>query len=257
MATKKQHEEVISRLEGLDANLTSLTNRITSLEQLLAAANKTNAMLLKSIEAKDQKISGLQLKVNQLEQHHRSWSIRVHGLKFSEEEERSAPKVKEILYDRVIRPILAGAVEHGDLESVPEATEVIEHAHVLPGNAKHVSKPVIARFFVRNIRSLVFKHKREYAPRDRSQVLRSGAPGRNLYSIFEDLTKMNFNKMRELADHPQVGACWTIGGQIKYKLVNSERVRSVKNILDTADKILGINNLEQEAETETFEDASG
>ncbi len=118
------------------------------------------------------------LKLNNMEQHNRSWSIRVSGIQINEEEETDSRAVKEHLYSQLLRPILEGAMEMGDLTELPTASQVLEHAHVLPSRDRTKPKPVICRFFSREIRSLVFRHKRAFAPRVSSPTTSKDRPGR-------------------------------------------------------------------------------
>ncbi len=86
------------------------------------------------------------------------------GLPLSPEEEKNPDKVKTKIFESILRPILEGAAAAGDLPEVPpSAGEVLERAHVL--RAKEGSpKPVIARFYSRDIRGLIFKHRKQFAP---------------------------------------------------------------------------------------------
>ena len=94
----------------------------------------------------------LKSKLNSLEQHHRSWSVRVTGLKIPAEDECDSNLVKIHLYEQFIKPILEGAVSQGILPTLPTACEIIERAHVLPAKDK-AAKPVIARFYCRDMRA--------------------------------------------------------------------------------------------------------
>ena len=127
-----------------------------------------------------------------------------------------------------------GLLESGDLLDVPPAEQLLETVHVLP--AKDGVKPILARFLVRDMRGLVFKHKKEHAPRERSST--PDRPGRYIYPFFEDLTAMTFKKMRAIADHPEVTACWSSRGQLRFKTKNSETVRKVGNLFDSVENIV-------------------
>ena len=171
--TKKQLEDVVTglnqRLDGLLSKITALESmpaRLTHLEALLEAAALENANLRQSLEAKDTTINGMLLKMNSLEQYNRSWSIRINGLAVTSEEEKDSDLVKRKVYDNLLLPILQGAVEQGDLTDVPPVERVLEAAHVLPAARDAKTKPIIARFFIRDIRGLVFRHKKDYAPRE-------------------------------------------------------------------------------------------
>ncbi len=96
-------------------------------------------------------------------------------------------------------------------------------------------KPIIVRFFERETRALVFRHKKAYAPKQAD----GPSNGRYLYSIFEDLTALTFAKMRALAADDRVAANWTSHGQIHYRLVDDPTIRNFTNVMAPMDKILG------------------
>ena len=76
------------------------------------------------------------------------------------------------------------------------------------------TKPIIARFFTRNIRSLVFRLKTKFAPKEQP----AGEPTtkhinpRQKDPIYDDLTKANFTKMH--SPWRQIRECWP-AGQLK------------------------------------------
>ena len=239
--TKKQLEEIIaglnSKLEVMEKKidaLEGLPSTVRKLEELLESSMAENSMLKQDLAYKEKQLEFLQLKVNSLEQYNRSWSIRVNGIALTSEEEKSVSVVKKKVYDNLLLPIFRGAYDSGDLEEIPTAEQVLENAHVLP--AKDGIKPIIARFFVREIRGLVFRHKKDFAPR--AEATSADRPGRYLFPFFEDLTKLTFTKMRAIADHPEVVACWSTGGQLRYKTKDSLLVKRVSNILDPVEKIV-------------------
>jgi hypothetical protein len=223
--TKKDLEDIV---KGYKVDLANIN---TKLDTLL----HENAELKKMVTAKDEEIEGLKLHINNLEQHNRAWSVRIMGLPLSPTEEKSSALVRDKLYKSVILPILEGAVTEGDLPQAPKSAEtVIEMAHPLRAKDGAI-KPIIARFFSREVRSLVFRHKKAYAPK----VADGPTRGRYRYSVFEDLTALTFSKMRALAADARVAASWTARGQIRYRLVDDPTVKKVNNILDPVSKILG------------------
>ena len=110
------------------------------------------------------------------------------------------------------------------------------------------------------MRALIFRLKKEFAPREkdgattRSNVAGDG-PARNSsvvgagpskpltarlkYQIYDDLTKVNFQKMKAIGADKRVAQCWSANGQIKFKLVGGQTVKSVKSVYDPIDTILG------------------
>ncbi len=243
--TKKQLEDIVAglntKLESMEESLKALKDlpkKVTNLEDLLKEANKKNESLVETLDERDKEVRALTLRLNNLEQHHRSWSVRVNCVRISEEDEANNRVVMERVFESAIKPILDGAHEMGDIPEVPTASQVLEYAHVLPSRDRSKPKAIIARFYSREIRAMVFKHKRAFAPREALSAPNRERPGRYCFPLFEDLTKTNFSKMRALATDPRVGACWSSGGTLRYKLKDSNTVLLVSNVLDTVDKIL-------------------
>ena len=193
-----------------------------------------NNILKVSLEYKEKQIDALELKINSLEQYNRSWSIRVNGLALTSEEEKCVETVKRKVYNCLLLPILNGAVNNGDLEEVPTVDSLLENAHVLP--SKDGPKPVIARFFVRSMKGLMFRHRQEYAPK--AEPTTADCPGRYLYPFYEDLTRLTFTKMRTIKAHPDVESCWSVGGQLRFKLKGSPIVKKVANVTDSVENIV-------------------
>jgi chromosome segregation ATPase len=132
--TKKQLEDILSvsvsglnsKLEVMEKKLDALENlpaRLSKMESLLEKVNKENGDLVKAMAYKEEQINSLQRQLNSLEQHNRSWSIRVSGLNIPTEVENSNTAVKKIVYDSLLLPIFKGAVEKGDLPSIPPPRE--------------------------------------------------------------------------------------------------------------------------------------
>jgi hypothetical protein len=44
--------------------------------------------------------------------------------------------------------------------------------------------------------------------------------------------------MRAIAGHNMVAACWSSHGVMRFKLKDSEQVRTVQNVLDTVENII-------------------
>jgi hypothetical protein len=223
--TKKDLEDIV---KGYKVDLAAINSK---LDTLLTE----NMSLKKMILARDEEIEHLKLQLNSIEQHNRAWSVRVMGLPLTPEEEKSSSLINEKLYKSVFLPILEGAVAEGDLhQAPPNADSVLEMAH--PLRAKDgKTKPIIARFYARELRGLIFRHKKAYAPK------LEGGPSKDRYKflIFEDLTALTFSKMQALAADPRVAASWSSYGQIRYRLTDDPTIRKVANVLDTVEKILG------------------
>jgi FtsZ-binding cell division protein ZapB len=223
--TKKDLEELVKSLRG---NIAEINKKLDEMKD-------ENRELKKLVVDRDNEILSLRTQLNALEQHHRSWSIRVMNLPLSPDEEKSTKLIKAKLFNDVLLPIFEGAVAAGDLSEVPaSADSVIELAHTLRAKEGAI-KPLIARFRDREVRTLVFRHKKAFAPKHNTGPLKD----RYRYLIFEDLTGLSFRKMREVAADERVAACWSANGQLRYRLVDDPAVRKIANPLDSVEKILG------------------
>ncbi len=222
LLTKKDLEDIVKRYK---VDLASINTKLDTL-------HTENAVLKKMVAARDEEIEG---HINRLEQHNRSWSVRIMGLPLSPAEEKSSSLVKEKVFKSVILPILEGAAKEGDIQLVPSnANDVIKITHPLRAKDSPI-KPIIARFYSRETRSLVFRRKKVHAPKQ----VDGPTKGRYKYSIFEDLTALTFAKMRALAADPRVAASWTSYEQIRCRLLDDPTIRRVNIVIDPLDKILG------------------
>jgi len=158
--------------------------------------------------------------------------VRIAGVHLPAEESNDPIKVMSHVYQQALLPILRGAVDKGLLNDVPPVHQLLETAHILPARDSGKPKPIIARFYSRNLRAMVFQLKKEFG------VKTSGSSTSLKFPIYEDLTKTTFQLLRALADDQRTGAVWSVGGVIKYKLAGSSEVKKVACVLDTVDDIL-------------------
>ena len=93
-------------------------------------------------------------------------------------------------------------------------------------------------FTSRDIRAAVFRCKKAHAPRAAPSAATPDRQGRYLYPFFEDLTSVTFAKMRAIAAHPSVEACWSYGGQLRFKMKGKMGFSKVHSVFDTVEKIV-------------------
>ena len=153
----------------------------------------------------------------------------------------------KVVHQEVLLPIFRGALQKGLLHSIPSPDQVLETAHILPTKPDQ-TPPIIARFYSRNIKALIFRLKREFstkipspsAPSSSSSSQTRARPplSKPAHPFFEDLTTANFRKMRAIANDTRVMACWSVAGTLRFRLNGEERVHRVNNIYDTIDNII-------------------
>jgi hypothetical protein len=182
----------------------------------------------------EDKIAELSNEINDRELHARSWSIRVNNIPIQKGMETNNRTVMNAVYNELVVPLLSGAVERGEIADIPNCDALIEIAHILPG--KGPTKPIIVRFFSRYWRSLLFKHRKNFAPRE--PTAGGDRPGRMKYPFYEDLTRATFKQLKKMQADDRVTAAWTVSGVIRFKVENDENVYKVSNIYETVDEFV-------------------
>jgi hypothetical protein len=218
--------------EEMNTKLSTLLDEVKGLKSELKAVKKANADLQEKVQHQEEEIAELKNELNDKELHGRSWSIRVNNIQVQDETNNRA--VMQAVHTELIAPILAGAVAAGEIESVPSCTSLIEIAHILPG--KGARKPIIVRFFSRYWRSLLFKHRRDHAPRE--AATNNDRPGRMKFPFYEDLTRATFKQLKSFQNDDRVTAAWTVSGVIRFKIDGDDKVYRVSSVHDTIDDLI-------------------
>jgi hypothetical protein len=219
----------------MNEKLSALIEQVRTLSDNLKALKRENSELKETVNQQADEIAELRNEINDRELHARSWSIRVNNISVPQDQETDNRKVMMTVYKELVAPILAGAKEKGDIAVIPSCDDLIEVAHILPG--KNTRKPIIVRFFSRYWRSLLFKHRKDCAPRE-AAAAGSDRPGRMKYPFYEDLTRASFKQLKGIQADERVTAAWTVSGNIRFKVENSDKVFKVSNIYDTVDDLI-------------------
>jgi len=188
MAPKKENpvsqadlETIMAKLSILDSltekiqALESLPRKIDSLEKLLQESNAKVVALQAEINTKDKIITDFKNKTNSLEQYNRKWSVRINNVTLPNGDDTDTPIVMETIYKKALLPILEGALSTGLIKKIPACDELLETAHILPAKNNDRPKPIIARFYSRNMRAMIFRLKKEYATYDSSPPTNSSS----------------------------------------------------------------------------------
>ena len=261
MTTKAKLEEVVRDTADKLAAITAQLGKLDTLEKIVSDIQSENRLLRDALNAKDEEILALRHSVNEIEQRSRAKKIRVLNIPLTNEEEGSSTAIAEKVYHLLLGPILAGAVENEMLDSIPTCEKVIRDAHVLAGKpGKH--KPIMVKLASLELKSILFKNKKKHAPRlpgkktvlGRDQTEPDGAGrartgpeaemreetrlGGYCFPMYEDLTRTTFQKMRAISQHEDVQSCWSINGQLRFKVKGSDEVRKVVSIFDTVEQML-------------------
>ena len=228
------------------ANQTILNELTLKTEMITQLSTKVTNLEAK-VETLEKEMKDMQGNVNDREQYARSWSIRINGLDVSKEEEDRLGKDRAVMkkaYDRVLKPILQAAKDEGVIESVPSSYyNLLENGHKLQYFKRPGAKPskpgppaVIVRFSSRFMRNTVLRNKRKHTPNPSAAEVVAGS---SKYSIYEDLTRMNFQLLKSLIEDTRFSKCWTVDGKIRFILAedSTNRIHIVTNIHQSLDVI--------------------
>lgn len=209
MGPKKNPEADPTSVNALDIMLavkSSVESLNVKVDSIQASLNLLQTQQVKS----EKRIDQLAELINDREQHTRSFSVRISGLSVSEQVAKDSIQTASLVYEKLLKPIIALAVTDGSIPEIPSMWQMIENAHVLPSRSKDPNKPtatcIIVRFQSRLIRSLVFKFKRSYL---------SSSSDTGIF-INDDLTKTNHSRLMELKKRPDVASAWSMNGKLFY-----------------------------------------
>ena len=171
--------------------------------------------------------------------------MRILNIPVLQDNESDTRHVMQAVYDHLIQPILEGARANGDIDNVPDCDALLETAHILPGKGDG-PKPVIARFYSRYWRNLVFRNRKDFAPREPSSATtattntRNGQPrtARMRFPFFEDLTKATFTKLSAIKQQEGVLSAWTVNGSIRFKLKDNNFIYRVTKLQESFEDII-------------------
>jgi hypothetical protein len=219
----------------MNRKLTSLIDEVKGLRANLKEVKDKNEKLEETVQNQADTIADLKNVINDRELHARSWSLRVNNIQIKAGMETNNRVVMHEVYQQLVVPILSGAVESGDITDIPNCDALIEIAHILPG--KGATKPIIVRFFSRYWRSLLFKHRKNHAPREATAAA-GDRPGRMRYPFYEDLTRATFKQLKTIQADNRVTAAWTVSGVVRFKVEDDDTVYKVTSIYDTVDDFI-------------------
>jgi hypothetical protein len=228
--------------EEMNDKLSVLMEEVKTLSESLRTVKRENEQLKITVHKQAEEIADLHNVINDRELHARSWSIRALNIPIPAEQETNNGAVMEAAYKELIAPILEGAKASGEIPAVPPCQSLIEIAHILPG--KGTRKPIIIRFFSRYWRSLLFKYRKEFAPREGPAPTASSGgdqrrPAKMRFPFYEDLTRATFRQLMAFQQHEQVVSAWTVSGVVRFKVKDRDTIFKVTSIHDTVEDFIG------------------
>ena len=191
-----------NRIDKLEGSIFNLENERDQLKEETKRLKKENAEFQQQLTQHTKATADLRRSLNDQEQHHRQWNLRVYGIKeaVGETAEDCAEKCRAIFSTQL---------------GVPTAESDIEVAHrsgkpVAPGSGAR-PRPIIIRFFSRRHRSKILR-------------VRKNLKGKGV-SVGEDLTLTNYKLLRQVSEHSATMSTWSVSGNIMTKLKNGKTLR--------------------------------
>ena len=233
LASMNNNMEAINRrLDKVDL----LGEQLNNIEESMRNISTEHANFKSTLASNQATISNIQSSQVSMDQYNRSWSVRVMELQLSAEDESNPFRLVETVYNKVFLPILTGALSDDIIPRIPTCEQLLERAHVLPASKAGAIKPIICRFFNRDYKAVCFRLKKKYA----TKTADSGAGERPRYAFpfYEDLSSAVFRKMKEMQADSRVDSCWSVNGQLRYRLTGTDTVKKVSRVLEPIDAIL-------------------
>ena len=229
----------------MNSKLSALIEKFELLEASLVSVTREKEALKVTVAEQANELAELRNSLNEREQYARSWSMRILNIPVHKDNESDTRHVMQAVYDHLIQPILEGVRANGDIGNVPDCDALLETAHILPGKGDG-PKPVIARFYSRYWRNLVFRNRKDFAPREPSSATtattntRNGQPrtARMRFPFFEDLTKATFTKLSAIKQQEGVLSAWTVNGSIRFKLKDNNFIYRVTKLQESFEDII-------------------
>jgi hypothetical protein len=234
-----KHCAIMAQLAAMNRRLDKvdlLSEQLGNIEESMKQLSAENVVIKSSLASTQNTLHTIQNTQIRMDQYNRSWSVRIMELPLAPEEEDNPFRLVEVVYTKVILPILQGALEKDLIPRIPSCEQLLECAHVLPAPKPGTVKPIICRFLNCDYRSVCFRLKKEFATHVTGDP--SDKRPRYAYPFYEDLSAATFKKMKELQADPRVDSCWSINGQLRFRLTGSDVVKRVSQIMDPIDSIL-------------------
>jgi hypothetical protein len=221
-------ELICSKMERMEI----IEKKIDSVEAALYDLKKENSVLREELAAKEKTINSLTEQLNRVDQATRSASVRIIGLPINSN--TTQPEVSKLVFNEIVHPVFLAAKASGELPNATFAPHfLINNVFSIPSK-KGQSCPVILTLSSQFFRNLIFRYKKTALPSTHDSVSNRDRPK---YLVFEDLSPPTFSQLRAIAGDERVKSAWTFGGQIRFRLHNSETVHRVKSLAETVDSV--------------------
>ena len=178
---------------------------------------------------------------NQQQQQLRSLTVRLLNLPvIPGEKDDNNNGLKNRVYERFLKPLLAAAKASKALPTLPQVGSVIK-ACFRPFNAtadSTIPPPIIIKLASRPIKLALLKHRKELPKPSAEET----AAGIKKFVLVEDLTQDTHKTFVALSKSTKTGKVWTHDGNIRYVRVGQSAVHTVKSVYEPVQKILSFSD---------------
>jgi outer membrane murein-binding lipoprotein Lpp len=214
------------------AKVDVLEKKVSDLETRVATQEATINTLVKDAKASKEM-------ANSRDQEARSNTLRLFGLPISQDEVAGTKPIVNIVYDRILKPVLLAAKSKGEISSIPHAANLVEEcyrAKPASGSSGSDSPPPIIIKLSRAHRLAILRNKRLNTP---SPTDAEKAAGIKRFIVVEDLTVATYKMMKELQGDDRVEKVWSVDGHLRLVLNGDDKgVKKVKSVFDSAEHII-------------------
>jgi len=224
-----------AKVDGVDGKLEALNNTVKGLRTDVDRNSISIAAIQDDLntykETTNADILAIKTSFNRREQQLRSCTVRIFNFQVSPGESVDNYKGLGVrVYDRLIQPALAAAVQGGDLAKILAQSASIEAcfrafspSEPAPGDPP---APVICRLSSRHVKFCLMKYRREVT----ATAGGGGPPRPKRIVIVEDLTPPAYSLLKGLQAHSRVNKVWSTNGQIYFTCDGQATVIKAKNI---------------------------
>lgn len=205
MPRKDADPDIAKVLSEIKDDIKTVRDSQAAAEITLSDINKKLDLQQKELDDVKDRVSDIERKLNDREQHSRNFSIRIFKLALPAGTAQNSMLTADYVYQKVLLPILNHAVSLKSIPAAPSLLQLIEHCHVLPTKNSSDTVPILVRFQSRLMKEVIMRNKKSVMPAD---------PELKTVSICEDLTAANFAVLKDL--HKKNIKAWSLSGKIFY-----------------------------------------
>ena len=245
MAPKAPAQPTMESLEAKIDKLLSKVDELSAMQVKVVKLEEANVTLSMQVASLNKEVTLLKEKDNSRDQQSKCNSVRLFGLRISEEEKEDGGKsLTKRVYDQIVKPVLVAAKSNKQIDVLPQLSNAIVEAYrirpnaskpIISGQPPPLPPPIIVKFANQAVRLAFLRNKRASLPNPSADET---AAGTLRYTVVEDLTETNYKKLREMADSSEVEKVWSVDGRLRFTVPGDKTIRRVKSVFASVADII-------------------